>query len=610
MHLEVNRQCLAMKLSILPDPIGCAGVPGGVNSVVFDHAAGFLAAGAEIGDGGLNIVHAMAQREHVDVFHCHGLYPIGPGYFDKSYQKANDALLKNALNAEVTICVSEFAANILRHKLHIDPLVIRNGIWTKDYPAAGLERGPVIFPKAALDANAKPDEMIWLKQNTKNKLLSVAGIPGINSTGRLGREKFLKVLSNCSIYLGTTKENNSMATMEALVMGVPVVGYNIGFNSEWLTNGIGCELVPFGDKIALKDALAKVQGDWQRYSRQSRAFGQTFDWQPVIDQLLDIYQNINKPKKQGVSIVIPCHNYEVWIGDAIQSALDQTIPCEVIVVDDASTDNSLAVIERYPVRVIRNQRNKGVAETRNIGITAAQNNYIACLDADDIMHGDFAERHLAAFRTNQDAIAYAPVMVVDTTGKPRNQIMFSTQAIPGYQAIGRNQIPSCCMFRKSFWERAGGYDGKYSPAEDAHLWLKIFQLGGLAVKAGKEALMDYRAHPESLSAKGFPDWWKDSTVYTEPIQDRDPRISIILEAEQENLKEVLWQLENQNYPNWQCSLTSPRPDLQRIFPWLNRNPPSNQQSLLHLKALPSRTFLQEFIGQTPSWITGNMGPLP
>lgn len=595
-----------MKLSISPDPIACAGIPGGVNSVVFDHAAGFLAAGYEIGDGGLNIVHAMAQREQVDVFHCHGLYPIGPGYFDKSYSKANDALLQNALKAQVTICVSEFAANILRHKLHIDPLVIRNGIWTKDYPAAGLARGPIIFAKAALDANARPDEMLWLKQNTKHKLLSVAEIPGINSTGRLGREKFLRVLSNCSIYLGTTKENNSMATMEAMVSGVPVVGYDIGFNREWLHSGIGCELVAFGDKLALKDAIAKVQGDWNRYSREARDFASVrFDWQPVITTLLDLYENSGKvlKKKPAVSIVIPCHNYGHYLAEAIESALAQTIPCEVIVVDDRSNDNSVAVAEKYPVRVIKNKKNLGVAETRNIGIAAAQADYIIALDADDYINRDFAEKHLAAFRTNQDAITYAPIQLVDEHGNSRKQVMFTNQAMPGFQAMGRNQVPSCCMFRKEYWQRAGGYDGRYTPAEDAQLWLKIFQLGGLAQRASQHPLMSYRIHQGSLSSPGFPDWWVDSApVYAEPIQERDPKLTVIIEEEAENKKEILWQLERSKYKSWNCLVRNPNPELQKTFPWINRQPARANQSRLHLKSLPPPNLLDEYEATIPPWI--------
>lgn len=596
-----------MKLNILPDPLKCVNVPGGVNSVVVDHAVGFLAAGYEIGakNSSINIVHALAHHEEIDVFHSHGFYPIGPGYFDQSYSKANDALLQNALKAKVIVCISEFSANILRHKLHIDPIVTRNGIWVKDYKRGGSPSGPILFPKAALDANAKPDDALWLKKSSKHAMLSIAKIPGIKSTGKMNRQKFLDTLRECSIYLGTTKENNSMASMEAMITGVPVVGYDTGFNSEWLVNGVGCELVPRGDQVALKEAIEKVKNNWRKYSVAARDFAEIFDWQPVIDELLEIYQNINNaPKTKIVSIVIPCHNYARWVGEAIESAIAQSLPCEIIVVDDKSTDEGREIIQRYPVKLIKNSVNLGVAETRNKGIRAATGEYIVCLDADDKLHPDFAEQHLAAMQSRDVAVTYAPIALVNENGIARRQMMFTANAAPELQAVGKNQIPSCCMFRKEFWKRSGGYDGKYSPAEDAHFWLKIFQLGGSAVKVSDKPLMDYRIHGDSLSAKGFPSWWLGSKIdFNSSIQERDPETTVVIEDHQ-NAKEVLWLLEQQKYQKWDCQMERPN-GLKETFPWLNRSRPQENKNLLHLKALPSRSFLDEYVTQTPEWIAGS-----
>lgn len=92
---------------------------------------------------------------------------------------------------------------------------------------------------------------------------------------------------------------------------------------------------------------------------------------------------------QLVSIIIPVHNAGRYIGDAIRSALNQTWPeKEIIIVDDGSTDNSVAVAEIYQkeqVRIIR-QDNRGASAARNTGIAAAKGNYIQFLDADDLLH--------------------------------------------------------------------------------------------------------------------------------------------------------------------------------------------------------------------------------
>ncbi len=600
-----------LNLNIFPNPVECASRPGGVNSVVFDQAVGFLHAGQTIHQGdGPTIVHALAQAETIDVFHCHGLYPIGKGYFDASYSRANDIILRNALRATLTVCISEFSANLLRHKLHIEPHVTRNGIWTRDYPSGGSPTGPVLFPKAALDANARPEDMLWLRRNTDLPLLSIAKIAGVSSTGQLDRQAFLDVLRTCSIYLGTTKENNSMATMEAMISGVPVVGYATGFNTEWLVSGVGCELVAPGDQLALHDAIRRVRSDWRRYSADARAYAEIFDWQPVIHELLGLYEHVRQPATDPrVSIVIPVHNYGRYLSDAIDSVLAQhnRSACEVIVVDDASTDDSLAVAQRYgssdQVTVLQNPTNLGVAETRNRGIRQARGEFIVCLDADDRLLPTFVESHLVAFRHPEDAIAYAPIQVVDEQGRPRNQRLFHTQANPALQSVGRNQIPSCCMFRKTFWERAGGYDRRYTPAEDAQLWLKIFSLGGRPVRAATTSQMEYRVHGESLSTRGFPDWWTDHPLrYESPIVERDPQITIVLDSS-EGAEHTLWSLENQDFPNWSCLLPARAPDsLRQAFPWLNRSP-SRERSVLHVKAgtiLPPG-FLREYMQQTPPW---------
>lgn len=587
--------------------------------MVFDHAVGFLHAGHSIHNGaGPTIVHALAQAKDIDVFHCHGLYPIGKEHFDHSYSRANEIVLQNALRARLTICISEFSANLLRHKLHIDPHVTRNGIWINEYPAAGSASGPVLFPKAALDANARPNDAHWLRTNTNLRLLSIAKIAGIRSTGPLARTAFLKLLQSCSVYLGTTKENNSMATMEAMISGVPVVGYAHGFNAEWLINGTGCELVTPGDQTALYEAVRKVQAHWIQYSQAARAYAAIFDWQPVIQELLGLYERVQQaPAAPIVSIVIPVHNYGMYLQEAIDSALVQRYDgngCEVIVVDDASTDQSVTIAKRYgdQITLLRNQTNLGVAETRNRGVRQAHGEYIVCLDADDRLLPTFVESHVAAFRDREDAIAYAPIQVIDEQGHPRTQRLFHAIANPTLQLQGRNQVPSCCMFRKSFWARAGGYDGHYTPAEDAHLWLKIFALGGKAVRATTASQMEYRSHGDSLSTKGFPTWWTDHPVrYESPIVERDPQIMIILD-EIDGAEKTLWSLENQEYPNWSCMLPKQIPDkLKRAFPWLNKSP-SHLRSILHIKSgtVLSPNYLREYMQQTPHWTREVRQPFP
>lgn len=88
-----------------------------------------------------------------------------------------------------------------------------------------------------------------------------------------------------------------------------------------------------------------------------------------------------------VSVIIPVYNGSAYIGKAIESALLQGVPLEIIVIDDGSTDNLDDVLKKYAdtdvIRVIHNKHNIGVARSRNRGVRAAKGEYIAFLDCDD-----------------------------------------------------------------------------------------------------------------------------------------------------------------------------------------------------------------------------------
>lgn len=94
-----------------------------------------------------------------------------------------------------------------------------------------------------------------------------------------------------------------------------------------------------------------------------------------------------------ISIVIPLYNKAAYISQSIQSiVLPQDVPCEIVVIDDASTDDSLRIVRElaHPhLRIIQNSTNIGLSATRNCGIQAAKYDYIAFLDADDLWHSSF-----------------------------------------------------------------------------------------------------------------------------------------------------------------------------------------------------------------------------
>jgi glycosyltransferase involved in cell wall biosynthesis len=100
-----------------------------------------------------------------------------------------------------------------------------------------------------------------------------------------------------------------------------------------------------------------------------------------------------------VSILIPAHNAQEWIGDTIESALGQTWPRkEIIVVDDGSTDQTLSIARRFASKTaaVVTQANQGAAAARNKAFSLSQGDYIQWLDADDLLAPDKIEKQMEA----------------------------------------------------------------------------------------------------------------------------------------------------------------------------------------------------------------------
>lgn len=103
-----------------------------------------------------------------------------------------------------------------------------------------------------------------------------------------------------------------------------------------------------------------------------------------------------------VSIVIPCHNASKWLAATLDSAVGQTWPaCEIIVVNDGSTDDSAAVAGLYATRgvILISQQKRGAAAARNAGLRAAKGEYIQFLDSDDLIAPEKIARQMSALAT-------------------------------------------------------------------------------------------------------------------------------------------------------------------------------------------------------------------
>src|SRR6266481_4405255 len=120
--------------------------------------------------------------------------------------------------------------------------------------------------------------------------------------------------------------------------------------------------------------------------------------------------------KPLVSILIPAYNAQDWIADTLRSAIAQTWePKEIIVVEDGSTDQTLAIARKFESRTVRvvSQTNQGAASARNTALSLCRGDYIQWLDADDLLAPDKIARQLAVL----DGIGNKRVLVSSEFGK-------------------------------------------------------------------------------------------------------------------------------------------------------------------------------------------------
>ena len=166
------------------------------------------------------------------------------------------------------------------------------------------------------------------------------------------------------------------------------------------------------------------------------------------------------------SIIVTSHNYGAFIERCVRSCLSQSLPAseyEVIVVDDSSTDQSVAIIEKFKsfpnFRVIANERNVGVAESANVGIRAALGQYVVRVDADDYVNSHFLLFLTTYLAENHDAFGVAcDYVMADDAGEKQER-----------RSAEEHPISCGILYRKDLLTKAGLYDPHFRHLEEEEL---------------------------------------------------------------------------------------------------------------------------------------------
>ncbi len=210
----------------------------------------------------------------------------------------------------------------------------------------------------------------------------------------------------------------------------------------------------------------------------------------------------------GVTVVITVFNYADRVGDALASAcgaLTDGIPggVEVVVVDDGSTDDSAAVVERAmgatatPVRLIRKAWNTGLADARNLGLREARAPYAFILDADNWIYPRCLTVLHEAIRAGARDAVYGIIGKIDAGGAPAG--LASCFAWDERELVRKPYVDAMALFDLGALRAVDGYstDLEWMGWEDYDLWLKLAAAGrpGALVP---EILSAYRVHSASM----------------------------------------------------------------------------------------------------------------
>lgn len=227
-----------------------------------------------------------------------------------------------------------------------------------------------------------------------------------------------------------------------------------------------------------------------------------------------------------ISVVMPAYNAEKYIGESIDSILNQTYgDFEFIIINDGSRDSTKEIILSYSdnrIVYLENEINSGIVVTLNKGLKYATGEYIARMDADDIAVAERLEKQIEFMEKNKDVGVLGTGICIFGEDVQEQARVFTTNP----EQLKAELIFNSCiahptvMMRSNILKNNGlSYDLEYAGAEDYNLWWKIAKVSRIATIP--DLLVKYRIHSSQITKK------KDEKYYKMMIKLMEERFSDI-----------------------------------------------------------------------------------
>ena len=217
------------------------------------------------------------------------------------------------------------------------------------------------------------------------------------------------------------------------------------------------------------------------------------------------------------------YNHEKYVAQAIESVLNQTFPdLELIIVDDASTDNSRAVIEKFQaqdsrVKAFFHQKNMGISKTTNECIRQASGEYVSFIGSDDMWVPYKLERQLAVIKNCKDKIVWSEGQIINSAGAFTGQMVTALMCSPKrksgklFQELLREDVVfgQSTLFKTKF-ARETAFNENLQFVADHQFFVELSEQHEFVFIP--EPLATYRVHGQNTTLKNGKVWFRERII--------------------------------------------------------------------------------------------------